>query len=157
MPVTEPKETIIEHDLKEAMKQKDRVKISTLRMVKAVIDNLKIEKKKDKLDDADTLQIIARQIKQHKDSIEVFIKGERNDLVEKEKQELAILESYMPKQLSPEELLSVVKEAIKETGAVSLADTGKVMKIVMVKVNGAAEGKVVSQIVSQELSKQKQG
>lgn len=157
MPVTEPKETIIEHDLKEAMKQKDRVKISTLRMVKAVIDNLKIEKKKDKLDDADTLQIIARQIKQHKDSIEVFIKGERNDLVEKEKQELAILESYMPKQLSPEELLSVVKEAIKETGAVSLADTGKVMKIVMAKVKGAAEGKVVSQIVSQELSKQKQG
>lgn len=151
--MAESKETIIENDLKEAMKQKNQLKLSVLRMVKSAIINQKIEKKTQNLDDAGVLAIISKQIKQHKDSIDSFTKGQRNDLVEKEKQELAILESYMPKQLSPEELLNLIKESIKETGASGPQDSGKVIKMVMEKAKGAAEGKTVSQIVVQELSK----
>lgn len=153
--MAESKEMIIENELKEAMKQKNQLKLSVLRMVKAAIINQKIEKKTDKLDDAGVLQIISKQIKQHKDSIDSFSKGQRSDLAEKEKQELAILESYLPKQLSPEELLNLVKESIKETGALGPQDTGKVIKMVMEKAKGAAEGKAVSQMVGQELSAKK--
>lgn len=151
--MSEPKEVIIENDLKEAMRQKDRVKLSVLRMVKAAIMNLKIEKKKDKLDDTDVLRIIAKEIKQHKDSIDSFAKGGREDLVSKEKQELTILESYMPQQLSPEALLGIIRQSIKEIGASGQGDMGKVIKVVVEKTKGTAEGKIISQIVSQELSK----
>ncbi len=151
--MAESKEIIIENDLKEAMKQKNQLKLSVLRMVKAAIMNQKIEKKTEKLDDASVLAIISKQIKQHKDSIDSFTKGQRSDLVEKEKQELAILESYMPKQLSPEELLNLVKESINEIGASGPQDSGKVIKMVVEKAKGAAEGKTVSQMVVQELSK----
>lgn len=141
----------INDDLKGAMKEKKTIKIETLRMLKAEIKNVTISKKGTPLEDKDVFQIISKQIKQHHDSIETFSKGGREDLAEKEKQELEILQSYLPKQLSKEEVVSIVKQAIVETGAASRSDMGKVMKVVMEKVRGAAEGKLVSQIVAEQL------
>jgi len=141
----------INDDLKGAMKEKKTIKIETLRMLKAEIKNLAISKKGTSLEDKDVFQIISKQIKQHRDSIETFSKGGREDLAKKEKQELEILQSYLPKQLSKEEVVSIVKQAIVETGAASRSDMGKVMKVVMEKVKGAAEGKLVSQIVVEQL------
>ena len=141
----------INDDLKGAMKEKKTIKIETLRMLKAEIKNVSISKKGASLEDKDVFQIVSKQIKQHRDSIETFSKGGREDLAEKEKQELEILQSYLPKQLSKEEVVSIVKQAIAETGAASRSDMGKVMKLVMEKVKGAAEGKLVSQIVAEQL------
>ncbi len=141
----------INDDLKGAMKEKKTIRIETLRMLKAEIKNVTISKKGTSLEDKDVFQIISKQIKQHRDSIETFFKGGREDLAEKEKQELEILQSYLPKQLSKEEVVSIVKQAIAETGAASRSDMGKVMKVVMEKVEGAAEGKLVSQIVAEQL------
>jgi len=141
----------INDDLKGAMKEKKTIKIETLRMLKAEIKNVTISKKSTSLEDKDVFQIISKQIKQHRDSIETFSKGGREDLAEKEKQELEILQSYLPKQLSKEEIVSIVKQAIVETSAASRSDMGKVMKVVMEKVKGAAEGKLVSQIVAEQL------
>lgn len=141
----------INDDLKGAMKEKKTIKIETLRMLKAEIKNVSISKKGASLEDKEVFQIVSKQIKQHRDSIETFSKGGREDLVEKEKQELEILQSYLPKQLSKEEVVSIVKQAIVETGAASRSDMGKVMKLVMEKVKGAAEGKLVSQIVAEQL------
>ena len=143
----------INDDLKGALKEKKTIKIETLRMLKAEIKNVSISKKGTSLEDKDVFQIISRQIKQHRDSIETFSKGGREDLAKKEKQELEILQSYLPKQLSKKEVVSIVKQAVVETGAASRSDMGKVMKVVMEKVKGAAEGKLVSQIVAEQLGK----
>jgi uncharacterized protein YqeY len=140
-------------DLKEALKAKDAIRVSTLRMVKAAMKNLAIEKRAEKLEDMDAIGIISRQIKQHRDSIEQFAKGNRQDLVDKEKAELAILESYLPKQLPAEELKAIVRSAIESTGAKGRADMGKVMKAAMEEAKGAADGKMLSQMVSEELAK----
>lgn len=142
----------LDHDLKEAMIKKDSIKVSTLRMVKAAIKNMTIEKKTESLEDGDILMIISKQIKQRKDSIEQFTKGGRSDLAEKEATELEILKGYLPPPLSNDELIAVTKEAIAEVGAQSKKDMGKVMKIVMEKAKGRADGKTVSQIVSSQLS-----
>lgn len=142
----------IDADLKEALKSKDAVRVSTLRMLKAGMQNLAIEKRVEKLEDKDVISVISKQVKQHHDSIEGFTKGARQDLVDKEKAELAILESYMPKQLSSEELKTIVKSAIEKIGATSKADMGKVMKAVMEQVQGQADGKLVSQLVSEALA-----
>jgi len=143
----------LSEDLKEAMKAKVEVRVSTIRMLKAGIKNLAIEKKAEQLEDKDVTSIIAKQIKQHKDSIEAFTKGNRQDLVDKEKAELAILESYMPKVMSTDELKVIVKSAIEKTGAKGRADMGKVMKAAMEEAKGAADGKMLSQMVSEELAK----
>ena len=142
----------IEKDLPSALKAHDAVKVSTLRMVKAEINNIKIKKNKNLLDDGEVQSVLARQIKQHKDSIEQFEKGKRLDLVEKEKKELEILLSYMPKQLSEEELKSIVDAAIKEVGATTKKEMGTVIKAVMNKVQGQAEGKLVSKLVAEKLA-----
>ncbi|MCQ9207539.1 MAG: GatB/YqeY domain-containing protein [Omnitrophica bacterium] len=141
-------EVQIETEIKKAMKARDAIKVSTLRMLKAEMNNLKIDENKKELSDIEVIKIVRRQIKQHKDSIEQFEKGKRQDLVEKEKKELAILKNYMPEQCSPEELKKIVEEAVRETGASSKKDMGRVMKAVMEKVKGRSDGKTVSQIVS---------
>jgi len=141
----------IDSDLKEAMKKKDSVKVSTIRMLRAAIKNLAIEKRTESLEEADVLQIISKQVKQHKDSIGQFIKGGRTDLAEKESQELEILKSYLPPALSNEEIVAIVNEAIAEVGAQTKRDMGKVMKVVMEKVRGRADGKTVSQVVAEQL------
>ncbi len=143
----------INNDIKEAMKSKNPVKVTTLRMLKAAIKNVAIRKKIDLLEDADIFQIVAKQIKQRKDSIESFSKGKREDLVEKENREMEILQAYLPEQLPEQEIIAIVKEAIIEINAQSRSDMGKVMKIVLEKVKGRADAKIISGIVIKELEK----
>ena len=138
-------------DLKTSLKKGDSVRLSTLRMLLAAVKYLEIEKKTTRLEDPDILQIIQRQIKQHRDSIEQFGKGGRQDLVGKEAAELVILESYMPEQMKPDELVKIVEEAIAQAGATSRRDAGKVMKLVMEKAKGRADGKVINQLVMERL------
>ncbi len=141
----------IENEFKAALKQRDKIKVSTLRMLKADIINTKLDQNKKALKDEEIVKIIQRQVKQHKDSIEQFEKGKRQDLVEKEKKELDILLNYMPEQLSEEELKKIIADTIKELEATGKGEMGKVMKSVMERVKGRADGKKVSQIVSSML------
>ncbi|MEA3560449.1 MAG: GatB/YqeY domain-containing protein, partial [Candidatus Omnitrophota bacterium] len=129
----------INNDIKEAMKSKNPVKVTALRMLKAAIKNVAIRKKIDLLEDADIFQIVAKQIKQRKDSIESFSRGKREDLVEKESREMEILQAYLPEQLPEQEVIAIVKEAIIEINAQSRSDMGKVMKIALEKVKGRAD------------------
>ena len=142
----------IEDDLKQAMKNKDAVKVSTLRFLKAAMLNTKIEKRQE-LTEEDIIVAIKRQIKERNDSTEEFKKGNRQDLVDKETAELNILKSYLPEELNQEQLLDIVKEAIAEAGATSVKDMGRVMKIAMVKAKGSSDGKTLSAIVNKELCK----
>lgn len=137
----------IESRMKEAMRSKDTVTLSVMRMLMAAVKNAEIAKKVKALDDSDVIQVIQRMVKEHKESIDQFEKGSRPDLVEKEKKELAILQEYMPAQMSEAGLLDIVRTVVKEMGAVTKADTGKVMKAVMEKVKGKADGKIVNQLV----------
>ena len=137
----------LEKDKNIALKANDAVKVSTLRMAISAIKTFEIEKNIKEASDADVLQIIQRQIKQHKESIIEFENGKRADLVEKETKELKILESYMPEQLSEDELNAIIKEAVSQSGARTKAEIGKVMKIVMEKVLGRADGKIVRDLV----------
>ena len=141
----------IEQDFIAAMKAKAAVKLSTLRMLRSDVKNMLIEIKKEKLDDPGMIKILQKQVKQRKESIDQFKKGDREDLAEKEQVELAILEEYLPKMLSEVELKKIVAEAIKETGAETKRDMGKVMKVVLEKAKGRADGKTVSVIVSRML------
>jgi uncharacterized protein len=136
----------IEDDIKSALKAQDALKVSVLRMVLAAVKTLEIDRKIKRAQDNDVLSIIQKQIKQHKDSIEQFGKGGRKDLEDKEKKELVILESYMPEQLTEDELENIVKEAIASTGAQTKSDVGKVMKEAMDKGKGRADGKAVNQV-----------
>lgn len=137
------------NDMKEAMKSGDSVKVSTIRMLKAAIKNKEIEKggTSYKLSDKETLEVIVTAIKQRKDSIEQFTKGHRLDLADKEKKELEILQAYMPPQMSDEDVKAEVKKAIAETSASSQKDMGKVMKVLMPRIAGRADGAVVNRIV----------
>ncbi len=138
-------------DMKEAMKAKDKVKLSTIRMINSLIKNAEIEKRGE-LTDEEIIQLLMKYAKQRKESIEMYEKGGRQDLVEKEKAELAVVESYLPKQMSEEEIREVVKQTIEEVGASSVKDMGKVMKAVMPKVKGRADGSVVNRIVKELLT-----
>jgi hypothetical protein len=141
----------LENEMKSALRGGETVKLSVLRMVISAVKMIGIEKNIKEIGDADVLQILQKQIKQRKESMVQFEKGNRKDLVDKEAAELLILESYMPKQLTEEELLGIVKEAIAETGAAVRSDMGKVMKIIMPKVAGKADGKTVNQLLMQFL------
>ncbi|MDD5043959.1 MAG: GatB/YqeY domain-containing protein [Candidatus Omnitrophica bacterium] len=140
------------NDYKEAMKNKDAVKSSVLSFLRSEMMNAAIDKRKKVLDDSEVVVVIKKQIKQHQDSIEQFEKGNRQDLVEKEKKELEVLKSYLPEQLSPEAVREMVKEVITSLGAQGMKDMGKVMKEATAKLGGKADGKMVSDIVRQELS-----
>ena len=138
----------IENEIKLGMKARDAIKVSTLRMLKADIYNIKLKKNKTGLTEEEVIKAVQTQVKRHKDSIEQFKKGNRQDLVDKETKELDILLAYMPAGLSPEELKKIVEDVIKETGAVTMKDMGKVMKAAMEKVKGRADGNEVSRVVS---------
>ena len=140
-------------DYKDAMKQKDSLKTSTLSFLRAEIINTAIAKKKDKCDDSECLTVIRKQIKARQDSIEQFTKGSRLDLADKEKKELEILKLYLPTQLPEEEVKKIIEEIIIATGAQGIKDMGKVMKEVTAKVAGQADGKLVSDLVKASLSK----
>lgn len=138
----------INEDYKAALKGKDALKVSVLRMVIAAVKMLELQKSLTAVDDADAVQVIQKQAKQRKESIDQFLKGDRKDLADKEAAELKILEAYMPRQMTAEELKDVVRSVIAEIGAAGKADTGRVMKAVMERVRGKADGKAVNQVVA---------
>ncbi|HWO97966.1 MAG TPA: GatB/YqeY domain-containing protein [Bacillus sp. (in: firmicutes)] len=141
----------LNYDMKQAMKNKEKEKLSVIRMVKASLQNEAIKLGRE-LTEEDELTIISRELKQRKDSLHEFEQAGRQDLVDKIQNELAILEIYMPKQLTEEELTEIVKEAIAEVQASSKADMGKVMAAIMPKVKGKADGSHVNKLVLQNLS-----
>src|SRR6266536_4241742 len=144
----------IDSDLKEAMRAKDTTKLSVLRMLKSALKYGAIAKSgaETELNDAEAAQVIRKQAKQRHDSIESFEKGGRAELAEKEKEELAILNSYLPQAISADELAKVVRQTIAETGATSKAQMGIVMKALQAKVGGRADGKTLSAEVARQLS-----
>ncbi|MSS19129.1 GatB/YqeY domain-containing protein [Pseudoramibacter porci] len=139
-------------DLKAAMKAKDKVRKSTITLIRAAILQEEKDKQIDDLEDSDIEAIISKQYKQRKDSLKEFEKAGRDDLIEQTKAEMAIIEDYLPKQLSPDEIGTIVEDTIQEIGAESMKDMGKVMKAIMPKVKGKADGKVVNQIVREKLN-----
>ena len=144
----------VDSDLKTAMREKNAVKLGVLRMLKAAVTNATIEKggADSKLTDAEAIQVIRKQVKQRQDSIESFEKGGRAELAAKEKEELSILQSYLPQGMSAEEISKAVRETIGEVGASSKAQMGAVMKALQAKVAGRADGKTLSAEVQKQLS-----
>ncbi|MGB2805134.1 MAG: GatB/YqeY domain-containing protein [Candidatus Zixiibacteriota bacterium] len=140
----------INQDAKEALKSKDTLTLSVLRMLKSEIRYKEIERGSE-LSDDDVISVLSSAIKKRKDSIQQFEKGGRDDLASKEKEELAVVTKYMPEQVSEEELSRIISQAISEEGATGVSDLGKVMKLVMPKVRGRADGKKVNQMVSSQL------
>ena len=137
-------------DLEASMKAKDTVKKSTVTMNRAAI--LQVEKdNKVELGDAEIQEIIAKQMKQRRDALDEFKKAERDDLIAQTEAEMRVIEAYLPKQLTQEEIEAIVDETIKETGAESAKDMGKIMGALMPKVKGLADGKLVNQIVREKL------
>jgi uncharacterized protein YqeY len=140
----------LNEDMKQAMKNQDKFKLSVIRMIRSAVKNTEIELRRS-LDDSEVLDIINREVKQRKDSLQEFEKAGREDLAEKVKAELDIINEYLPKQLSEEELIAIVKQTIQQTGASSKADMGKVMSALMPTVKGRADGKIVNTLVQQFL------
>jgi uncharacterized protein len=141
----------LNQDMKQAMKNKDKEKLSVIRMVKSSLQNEAI-KLGNVLSEDEELQVLTREMKQRKDSLQEFEKAGRDDLVKNLEQEIVVLNDYMPAQMSEEELKSVIQETIEQTGAASKADMGKVMGAIMPKVRGKAEGTMVNRLVQQLLS-----
>ena len=141
----------IDADLKDAMRAREAGKLSVLRGLKSALKYAAIEKADAALDDAAAVQVIRKQVKQRQDSIESFEKGGRPELAAKEKEELEILNAYLPKGLSAEELSALVRETIAEVGATSKAQMGAVMKALQAKVAGRADGKTLSSEVQRQL------
>jgi len=144
----------VDSDLKDAMRAKDATRLGVLRMLKSALKYGAIEKSgaDAELSDADVVQVIRKQAKQRQDSIASFEKGGRLELVEKEKAELAILNSYLPQQLGPDELAKVVRQTIAEVGAGSKAQMGAVMKALQAKVGDRADGRTLNQEVQKQLA-----
>src|SRR3989442_708084 len=144
----------IDSDLKEAMRAKDPTKLGVLRMVKSALTYAAIAKSgsEAELSDAEAAQVIRKQAKQRQDSIESFEKGGRAELAAKEKEELSILNAYLPQAMSTDELAALVRETIAEVGASSKAQMGAVMKALQARVAGRADGKTLSQEVQKQLN-----
>ena len=140
------------NDFKEAMKNKDTAKVSILSFMRAQFSYAALEKKKKALDDADCIAVVKKLIKQHQDSIEQFKAGARQDLADKEAKELEYLKVYLPAEMSEAQIKKIVDEAVSATGAAGIKDMGKVMKEVLAKTAGQADGKLVSDLVKAKLS-----
>ena len=137
-------------DLKEAMKEKDTVRKTTVQLVRSGI--LQIEKdKKIELDDEGVLDVISKELKKRRDSMPDYVKSGRQDLIDNLNKEIEVLLTYLPKQLTEDEIKVIVEEAVKETGAATMKDMGKVMANVTPKVKGRADNKIVSGLVKQML------
>ena len=144
----------IDADLKDAMRSKNELHTSVLRMLKSAIKYKEVEPgATGPLDEASILQVIGTLIKQRRDSVEQFKTGGRPELAEKEEQEISVLQNYLPKQLSADELRAEVQAAITQAGAKSAKDMGAVMKQVQPKLQGRAEGRAISEEVKNQLSK----
>lgn len=142
----------MQEDWKQALKQKDKFRANTISMAKSAV--LLVEKTDNKvLDDNQVIEILAKEIKQRREAMLEYERGNRQDLVDKAKAEIEILLGYLPQQLSEEEISGIVRQAVDEVGANSIGDMGKVMAIVVPRTKGRADGKLVSQIVKQYLNK----
>jgi uncharacterized protein len=144
----------VDSDLKDAMRAKATTRLGVLRMLKSALKYAAIEKSgpDEAMSDAEAIQVIRKQVKQRQDSIESFEKGGRPELAAKEKEELAVLNSYLPQQMGNEELAAVVRDTILELNAASKAQMGAVMKALQAKIGGRVDGKTLSQEVQRQLS-----
>ncbi len=142
----------LSEDLKSALRSGDKLRTSVIRLLTALIKNREVEKR-GPLTEAEAIQAVSASCKQRQEAIEQYRQGRRQDLVDKETAELAILQSYLPAALSPDELQTLVREAIQDSQASSPREMGKVMALLMPKVTGRADGKVVSTLVREMLSK----
>ena len=141
----------VNSEMIQAAKAKDQVKLSAVRMIKAAMHNREIDMKR-KLNETEMMQLLSSMVKQRKDSIDQFKKGGRADLVAKEEAELKIIQGFMPEQMSEEDIDRDIDTAIKEVGAAGIKDMGKVMKVLMPKLTGKADGKLVGEKVKGRLS-----
>ena len=137
----------IESDYKTALKARDQRRVDTLRLIKAALQRTAMDKRKDALDDAEVIQVLSQQAKQRRETLASATQGGRRDIVTQSEEELAILGDYLPKQLSTEQLRSLVNDAFQTVGP----NQGLIMKTVMAKAAGAADGKIVSQMVAERL------
>lgn len=144
----------LQEELKLSMLARDEIKTSVLRMALSSLNYYEIQKGGAgyQATDEDVLSVIQKEVKQRKDSIEQFSNANRKELADKEQKELDILSVYLPEQMSEEELLPLVKEAISQTSATSMQDIGKIMSVLMPKVKGKADGNLVSSLVKKELT-----
>jgi uncharacterized protein YqeY len=138
-------------DMKSAAKEKEKSKLSTIRLALAAVQNKEKELRKE-LSEQEVVQVIAGLIKRGKESIEQFKAGQREDLVAKEKKELEVLQAFLPQQLTLEELEAEISKALEETGVSTPQEMGKVMKVLMSRIAGRAEGKVINELVRKRLS-----
>ncbi|MBK3333218.1 GatB/YqeY domain-containing protein [Persephonella atlantica] len=141
----------LQDEMKAAMKSGDKDRLSVIRMLISEIKKVQIDKKRE-LTDEEIIQVLQRYAKQRKESIKQYREAGREDLAQKEEKELQIVQEFLPQPLSEEEIEKIVEEVIQETGASSMKDMGKVMKAVMEKVKGRADGSTVSSIVKKKLS-----
>ncbi len=137
-------------DMREAMKARDQARVGTLRMLMAAVKNTEVDKRHE-LSDDEVLEVITKEAKRRRESIEAFRQGGRDDLVAKESTELSVLESYLPARLGEDELAALVDEAIAEAGATTPKQMGDVMKVLMPKLRGRADGAQVSTMVRAKL------
>ena len=140
----------LNNDFKEAMRNRDQLRKNVITLIRSEIKQIEVDKRIE-LEEQDIIEIISRQLKQRKDALEEFNKGNREDLAKQAEEEAQILLSYLPEQLSEEEITKIIKETIAETGANSIKEMGKVMAAIMPKVKGIADGKLVNQIVREQL------
>ena len=138
-------------EMKQAMKSNDKLRLSTIRMIRSAIKNKEIEQRQ-KLDDEGIFRVFQGMVRKSEESIEQFKAGGRMDLVEKEQKEVETMKSFLPQPLSREEILKIIDQSIEETQASSLKDLGKVMKSVMPRLEGKADGKSINQLVKEKLS-----
>lgn len=143
----------INKDYIQAMKEKDAIKVSTLNMLKSAIKYKEIENREKEITDEDVIDLIKKEIKKHEESIEMYKAGGRIDLQEKEEKELQILKSYLPEQISEEEVRRIISEIILKLNATSSSDFGRVMKEAMLELKGKAEGSLIKRIVEESLKK----
>lgn len=142
----------LQQDLMTAMKTKDEASLSAIRLLKTAIMKVETAGEQKTATDEEIIQLVGKEIKQRKDSIEQFEKGGRPELAEKEKAELKVLEKYLPPQLGEDEIKAIIKEAMAATGASSKADIGKLMGAIMPKTKGKADGGLVNRLVQEMLS-----
>ncbi|KGP90493.1 hypothetical protein N780_04950 [Pontibacillus chungwhensis BH030062] len=142
----------LNQDMKEALRNKEKERLSVIRMVKSSLQNEALKLGKDELTEEEELTVLSREIKQRKDSLQEYKSAGRDDLAQKDERDIEIIQSYMPQQLSEDELDAIVQETIAEVGASSKQDMGKVMSAIMPKVKGKADGSLVKQFVQKHLS-----
>lgn len=138
-------------DLKDAMKQKQVLRKSVITMLRAAVKQIEVDERRELTDD-EVIDVVVTQVKQKRSVIDEFLKGDREDLANEAKAEIAVLEKYLPEQLSMDDLKAIIADVISEVGATTMKDMGKVMGMVNPKIKGKADGKTVSQIVKDYLN-----